>query len=95
MHRADIYDINSNTWKRAASSNLKHNGVKMITMGNRVFAIGGDPSINVLEEYHAKDDSWSLVPETISFKTRFIGLTSVPAMFFNIVYKNCSGIPRN
>jgi len=31
--RADIYDIATNTWKRAASSNNHHNGVQLIALG--------------------------------------------------------------
>jgi len=52
MTRADIYDITTNTWKRAGSSNNQHDGVRLISLGSRVFAIGGNTKGIVDVEYN-------------------------------------------
>jgi hypothetical protein len=91
--RADIYDIANNTWRRAGSSNNLHNGVQLISIGQRVFAIGGIPNGNVVEEYNYENDSWSKVEALLSGNgIIYSSVLSVPAALFNFLSYGCVGL---
>ena len=93
--RADIYDIEKDMWKRAASPNLPRSAGKLISLGNRVFVIGGEPGTKVVEEYQPSKDLWSTVDIQFNYGASYPGVTSVPAMIFDILYQNCIGVGYN
>jgi len=87
-YRADIYDILTDTWKPTGNSINNHNAVMLIALGKRVFAIGGYPNGNQVEEFHFQNDSWSIVPNLMSASMSYPGVISIPAVLFN----NCIGV---
>ena len=54
-----MYDVETNTWKSLKLIKYDRAGTTLITLGKRVFAIGGgnDPDV-VVEEYNYEDDTW-------------------------------------
>jgi hypothetical protein len=56
---AALYDVETNTWKSLKLIKYDRAGTTLITLGKRVFAIGGgnDPDV-VVEEYNYEDDTW-------------------------------------
>lgn len=56
---AALYDIEANTWTSLGGTKFDRFGTSLITIGTRVFAIGGgfDPDVQV-EEYNYDKDTW-------------------------------------
>jgi len=57
---AAVYDVGANTWTTLGGTKYDRYGTSLITIGKRVFAIGGgfDPDVQA-EEYNYTNDTWS------------------------------------
>ncbi len=87
-YSADIYDILTDTWKPTGKAKNGRNGVRLISLGKRVFAIGGHPNGNQVEEFNYLNDSWSIISNVMFTSLSYTGAISAQAASFN----NCSGV---
>ena len=59
---AAIYDAPTDTWTAAASAKHGRQGTSLVTVKDRIFAIGGwdvdGSNTNVVEEYISETDTW-------------------------------------
>ena len=85
---ADIYDIATDTWKPTGSASNQHTGVRLVSLGKRVFAIGAYPNGNQVEEFNYQTNAWSNTPMLMTGATTYAGVIAVPA----ILFKNCTGV---
>jgi hypothetical protein len=83
--RSDIYDAGSNTWNVTGSTVNARAGASLVTLGNKVFAIGGNsaPSPTSLsatvEEYDINSGTWSLVATNLNRARQNFAVLSLPA----------------
>jgi hypothetical protein len=56
---AATYDPETNRWESLGGTKYDRFGTSLVTLGERVFAIGGgfDPDVQV-EEYNYNEDTW-------------------------------------
>lgn len=71
--RVEAYDLDHGTWRRLANLTVPRRGLALVTVADRLFAIGGYTAeggfTNVVEEYDATGNrwvrhSWPIVPRT-------------------------------
>lgn len=91
LSRADIYDIANDAWIRATGSIYKRDGVQLISLGKRIFAIGGYPNGNMVEEYNYEYEYWSVAEAQLALSIFYSRLISVPAALFNFMSYGCVG----
>jgi hypothetical protein len=90
---AALYDVDKNSWTSLGGTTYDRFGTSLITLGDRVFAIGGgfDPDVEV-EEYNYKDDTWikiDIKPQLHRIKHTSM---AVPASMFAHLPGGCTGI---
>jgi hypothetical protein len=62
------------------------------TLGERIFAIGGRPYGNIVEEYNYEVDSWSIVTAKLANSIYYSSVLKIPAALFDFLIKGCIGI---
>ncbi len=94
--RSDIYNIETNTWEVTGNTNLGRAGAQLISIGSRVFAMGGwgipaTLTTKTVEEYHYNNRSWTLLSNSMIQARRYVGALTVPALLFRDIAGGCVG----
>ena len=90
---ADIYDLGTNTWQNVQGASIGHSGTRLVTLGSRIFAIGGNSLVgNMVEEFNPDSKSWSKI--SFRLKGTHLGpaVISIPATLFNYFFHGCTGV---
>jgi len=66
--------------------------LRTTTLGERIFAIGGSPNGNIVEEYNYEDDSWSIVEAKLANSIYYSSVLKIPAALFDFLINGCIGI---
>lgn len=87
----EIFNWQSNEWRTAANMNTGRFGHAVVTIGDRVFAIGGDdrkPSniLDTIEEYDLKSNTWKIIKKKLKVPRSNFGYTLVP----HSIFKGCT-----
>ena len=96
--RADIFDILANTWTVTGSSLLPRAGSSLITLGQRVFVIGGSGNgtaampTSTVEEYDPFNGVWNLVGTNLLQGRKKFAVLSLPAALFKYLPQGCKGV---
>ena len=96
--RSDIYDILTDTWNVTGSTVNPRAGTSLVTLGKRVFAIGGNwsPSPTSLsatvEEYDTDLGTWSVVDAKLIGARINFAVMALPAAFFSHLAQGCVGV---
>jgi len=95
---ADIFDASTNTWKVTGSTHYARAGASLLTLGNRVFAIGGNSNPSpvslsaTVEEYNVQLGTWSLAKSSLIGGRKNFAVVSVPAFLFDQMAQGCRGV---
>jgi len=90
---AEIYNWSKNEWANSASMWKKRFGHALVTVGSKVFAVGGgltsDERLDSIEEYDVRTDSWKLIETKLKKPRADFGFTLVPhSLFHGCVIEN-------
>merc|ERR1712142_229738 len=84
---AEVFSWSSNSWRKIASMNVARFGHAVISIGKRIFAIGGDDRKNnymdTIEEYDAKKNNWKIMSKKLKKARSSFGFTVVPHSIFD------------
>ena len=83
----EIFNWNLNSWRKAASMKTPRFGHALVTVGPKVFAIGGDDRnpeniLDTIEEYDLKTNTWSIHETRLNRPRSDFGYTLVPHSMF-------------
>ena len=87
-----IYNVTANKWRRGGDSNFQKSASSLVVLGSRVFAVGGYPEPEVVEEFHLSSETWTVVDAPILFTRRRHSMISVPAELFSHLPGGCQGV---
>lgn len=91
--QATIFDILNNDIELVPSTLFSRYGSNLITLGNRVFALGGiSPATDVVEEYFLSNNSWAISPVKLLMPRYHSSSTPVPATWFDYLPGGCRGV---
>jgi len=80
-----IFNFDSNEWSNVGSTNFDRYGSSLVTLGDRIFAIGGGFGSNptrVIEEFHAENKSWTATGYELVFSRSQHSAVTVPVHLF-------------
>jgi len=85
---SEIFDWNMNTWKSVASMNKERFGHALVTVGEKVFAIGGDDRnpnnvMDTIEEYDGTQNMWKIIEKKLKKPRTNFGYTLIPHSLFD------------
>ena len=85
---AEIFHWKSNSWSNAASMLSGRFGHAVVTVGGKVFAVGGDernPSdiLDTIEEYDISSNTWRILEKRLKKPRANFGYTLVPHSIFD------------
>ena len=95
---ADIFDPLTNAWTPTGSTQYSRAGASLVTLGNRVFAIGGNSNPSpvslsaTVEEYNVQTGTWSLSKSSLIGGRKNFAVVSVPAFLFDSLSQGCRGV---
>jgi hypothetical protein len=96
--RADIYDIATNMWNQTGSTLYPRAGSSLVTLGTRVFVMGGNWSPSpvtlsaTVEEYNIQFGTWSLAKSNMLSGRKNFDVLSLPAALFPNLPQGCVGV---
>jgi hypothetical protein len=96
--RADIYDTASNTWSQTGSTLYPRAGSSLVTLGTRVFVMGGNWSPSpitlstTVEEYNVQLGTWSLAKSSMISGRKNFDVMPLPAALFPNLPQGCVGV---
>jgi len=83
LSSAEIFDWKTNSWKNVAQMKKGRFGHAVVTVGDKIFAIGGDDRnqnnvFDTIEEYDVKKNSWTTIGQKLSIPRSNFGFTLIP-----------------
>ena len=91
--RADIYDLGTDTWQNVQGASAGRSGTRLVTLGSRIFAIGGNSLVgNMVEEFNPDSKSWSQISFRLTGTRLGPAVISIPATLFNYFFQGCTGV---
>ena len=83
----EFFDVERNIWTPVRSMNVARFGHAVVTVGERVFALGGDDRRNnnfdTIEEFNIKEGSWKIIPQKLKKPRSNFGYTLIPHSLFD------------
>ena len=93
---AALYNVKENTWTSLGNTTYERRGTSLLTLGERIFVIGGDGSVgrsdDVIEEFIVKDNTWVEVDSKLIISRSYHSTLSVPASLFAHLEGGCEGV---
>jgi len=88
MADVEIFNWNSNSWKKVASMKTGRFGHAIVAVGEKIFAIGGDDRnpnniLDTIEEYDVNKNSWNIIKRKLKKPRANFGYTLVPHSIFD------------
>ena len=90
-YMASLYNVKENTWTSLGNTTYKRTGTSLVTLGERVFVIGGTYG-DVIEEFIVKDNTWIEVGSKLIINRYQHSTLSVPASLFAHLEGGCEGV---
>ena len=89
-----LYNARSNTWTPVADTlTVSKNGISLVALGSRIFAIGGSNTVNVTEEFHYDNNTWSPIEtKLLTLHGGHHGVIALPAKMFEHLPGGCVGV---
>jgi len=87
LDSAEILNTEENEWTVASPMKTGRFGHAVVTVGEKIFAIGGDQKnphhiLDTIEEYDVRNKSWSIVKKKLNMPRANFGYTLVPHSIF-------------
>jgi len=83
----EIYNWSRNVWNKAGDMNAARVGHALVTVGSKVFAVGGEyrtghDIMDTIEEYDVRSNSWKIIETKMKKPRSNFGFTLVPHSLF-------------
>jgi len=83
----EVYDWSKNAWNKAGDMNTARFGHALVTVGSKVFAVGGEyrtghDIMDTIEEYDVRSNSWKIIETKLKKPRSNFGFTLVPHSLF-------------
>ena len=90
---AALYNVKENTWTSLGNTTYERAGDSIVTLGERVFVIGGYGSAGgVNEEFIVKDNTWIEIGSKLILNRYLHSTLSVPASLLAHLEGGCEGV---
>ena len=73
-------------------SNFSKHSSSLVVLGSRVFAVGGNFNLEVVEEFHLSSETWTVVDTPPVVPRIYHSMISVPAELFSHLPGGCEGV---
>lgn len=87
-----IFNARENTWKFLSNGTYDRDASSLVTLGKRVFAIGGFRGTEVVEEFNYEDEIWTPIEVQLLISRYAHSALPVPARLFSHLSQGCKGV---
>ena len=88
-----VYNVAENKWRQVGDSHFPRGESSLVSLGSRIFAIGGYTNPEAVEEFDLSSETWTVMESSVLASRNLASIIPVPGQLFSHLPGGCEGIP--